>query len=259
MVDLVEKKTYSLDMSRVIRKGSSKTWRASLCDSCGKEAHHIHHKDESRKNNEPSNLQPLCTLCHAKIHGKEPNISELKKLVLYYEKIQKARLAIQVSIKSFTRIGLDIPIELSDEVKKLKALEARYLREIPQYFRENPSEIYCWMISIKGIGNLMAAKVLAFIDLEKVLSVSSLWAYAGLTPDSKREKGKKSNWSHNLKRTCYQLAGCFIKTRAPKYREIYDREKAKQVERGIKKGHAHNRAIRKVAKVFLRDLVSRTG
>ena len=78
-----------------------------------------------------------------------------------------------------------------------------------------------------------------------------------MTPESKKKKGEKANWNQKLKSHCYQLVDCFIKQRTPKYREIYDKEKDKQIKNGIKKGHAHNRAIRKVAKVFLRDLFNK--
>ena len=69
----------------------------------------------------------------------------------------------------------------------------------------------------------------------------------------------------------YRIGDCFIKCRTPKYRDIYDREKAKQLKLGAwdetkKKmdnkevdgspqslGHADNRARRKMVKHFLVD------
>ena len=223
------------------------------CEICGKESHHIHHKDGNHKNNEKNNLQRLCTLCHSKIHGIEPKLSELKKRITYFNKVQKARLAIELSIKSFSRIELEVPKEVKKELDNLIKLENKYEKSINQFFKENPTDIYKWLISIKGIGNILAGKLLSEIDWNKTLKYSSLWKYAGFAPESKKIKGNKANWNHRLKSYCYQLVDCFIKHRTPKYRELYDKEKVKQIEKGIKKGHAHNRAIRKVAKIFLRD------
>ena len=59
--------------------------------------------------------------------------------------------------------------------------------------------------------------------------VSSLWSYAGQTPDSKKTKGKKANWNQELKQICYLISDSFVKHRTPKYREIYDKEKKKQL------------------------------
>lgn len=48
------------------------------------------------------------------------------------------------------------------------------------------------------------------------------------------------------------LADSFIKQRTPLYREIYDKEKQRQLDNnGITKLHAHRRAIRKMMKIFI--------
>src|SRR3990167_6255359 len=52
------------------------------CVICSKESHHTDHIDGNHKNNDPKNLQRLCTLCHAKKHNIEPKISKLKWLVI---------------------------------------------------------------------------------------------------------------------------------------------------------------------------------
>lgn len=229
------------------------------CNRCGKEAHHTHHKDHNHRNNEPSNLERLCTLCHSKEHEIEPKLSELKELVIYYEKVQKAKITIGNSIKSFERIEIDPPQELVGEYKKLREIENQFEKKISNYWKENTSAIYEWMVGIKGIGDVLAAKLLGKINFKNTPSVASLWAYAGLAPNSKKRRGTKANWNQSLKRDCFQLVDCFIKQRTPKYRDIYDREKEKQIANGLKKGHAHNRAIRKAAKVFLRNLFIEVG
>ena len=79
------------------------------CNRCSGETHHTHHKDGNHKNNKLENLERLCTLCHAKEHGIEPRIGELKKLVIYYERMQKERVAVGNQINACKRIAIDPP------------------------------------------------------------------------------------------------------------------------------------------------------
>lgn len=48
----------------------------SACEVCGSESQlGLHHLDEDRTNNSPSNLQTLCAACHTRLHwesGKQP-------------------------------------------------------------------------------------------------------------------------------------------------------------------------------------------
>jgi 5-methylcytosine-specific restriction endonuclease McrA len=230
-----------------------------ICSRCGKEAHHTHHKDHDHKNNKPKNLEPLCTLCHAREHNTTPRFSELRKLVAYYEKIQKIRLYLANSINGFNHIELYPPQELLDELSNIKKIEALFEKKISAYWEQNPTEVYKWATSIRGIADVMVSKILSEINFDKTPSIASLWAYTGMSPETKQRKGRKSNWNHNLKEYCYQLANSFIKQRTEKYRDIYDYEKEKQIKNGLKKGHAHNRAIRKTAKIFLRNLFIENG
>jgi hypothetical protein len=224
------------------------------CNRCHRKAHHKHHKDYNHKNNKPENLENLCTLCHAKEHNIEPSFTELKKLVAYYQKVQKLRVSVALTLKSFRNIELFCPDELTEQEKQLNKLEKKYAKKIEEYWEKNYNKYYRWAINLKGIGDVSIAKILSEINLSKVKSHTSLWAYAGLAPHQKRRKDNKSNWNHKLKTYCYQLADCMVKQRTPKYRAIYDKEKAKQINNDIKRGHAHNRAIRKLIKTFLKDL-----
>jgi hypothetical protein len=229
------------------------------CNRCGEEAHHVHHKDGNNKNNKKGNLESLCTLCHAKEHGIEPRISELKKLVLYFNKVQKMRMSIYQTIESYRNIELQVPDGARNVLEILVGMEKKAEKEIVKHFKNNPTPLYKWLVSIYGIADILAGKMLSEIDFDKTPSEASLWRYAGLAPDSKKKKGQKANYNPRLRAYCSQLADSFIKKRTPKYREVYDKEKEKQIKNGLTKGHAEGRARRKIAKVFLRDLHSRAG
>src|SRR5215471_3219556 len=47
-------------------------YRQAYCERCGTSRNlAIHHKDRNWKNNNPSNLQTLCSVCHTRLHWKE--------------------------------------------------------------------------------------------------------------------------------------------------------------------------------------------
>ena len=91
--------------------------------------------------------------------------------------------------------------------------------------------------------------------------VSTLWSYCGLSvvpdPDKegsfiapKRRKGQKSNWNPFMRTLAYKMSDSWIKCGKGFFREMYDREKEKQLQRGLSKGHSDMRARRKASKIF---------
>jgi len=83
----------------------------------------------------------------------------------------------------------------------------------------------------------------------------------------KRQIGYMSNWNDKFKVLCWKVGQSFIKQKASKsgYRKLYDEIKAKERLKNPKRkkvkgkvmfndGHIHNRALRKVIKIFLANL-----
>nr|AIE98665.1 hypothetical protein [uncultured marine thaumarchaeote KM3_06_C02] len=259
------------NLSKVmLRKKKATVEYCAICQEKGekKVAEQVHHLDENHKNDKPSNLQMVCTLCHAGIHGIEPRLSEMKRLVTLHHRTQQAKIAIDNQVRGFSRIELLVPRFMEDLSDTLTKQEKGYVKEIKKLLDSGDYPIWNWLKEIRGISHITAGKLIAYIDIDKTPGVANLWAYAGQTPDSKRRKGKKSNWNSTLKAVCYQIADLFVKSRTPKYRKIYDDEKERQLaimEGELKleddratpptrKGHAHRRAMRKSVKEFLKDL-----
>ena len=49
-----------------------------VCHNCGEEEDIlVHHRDGDRSNNELSNLIPLCSTCHGKVHGRSDEVAPL--------------------------------------------------------------------------------------------------------------------------------------------------------------------------------------
>jgi hypothetical protein len=126
---------------------------------------------------------------------------------------------------------------------------------------EKPGE---WALSIHGIGPVIAAGLLAHIDVNPwrcmnvkakkkcrqdaacsaacgfhpVHTAGGVWRFAGLDPTAKWEKGKKRPWNADLKVLCWKIGESFARLRnSPNdiYGKVYDERKALEVaknERG---------------------------
>ncbi len=172
----------------------------------------------------------ICTVCHSKIHGTEVRRGKLRRLVVLLTRSQKARIAIDNQIRSFGRIELIVPeymIKISEDLhNKEKELE----KQIIGLLKSGDYKIYEWLKKVKGIGHLLSAKLISMIDIQKTPSPAHLWSFSGQTPDARRKKGVKNKFNPELKMYMFQVGDQFIKHRTPKYRDIYDEEKKKQLE-----------------------------
>lgn len=269
-----------------------------ICVKCGKkEAEHCHykfwetkplktdHRAAEKKN--PEWFEWVCTICHSKIHGIEPKMSEIRDKLILYQRTQKARCAIKNQVRGLSRIEMKIPDDFTILLENLEEQEKKYSKEIKNLLEGKgekttlaldnqnsyvtPYPIYDWLKNIKGISHILSAKLIAYININNSPTVSCLWYYCGQAPQCKKTKGKKANWHQDLKMSCFQISDSFMKQRTPVYRDIYDVEKVKQLKLMEKvkkkskgftkikdlapksKGHAHKKALRKSVKSFLKD------
>lgn len=68
-----------------------------------------------------------------------------------------------------------------------------------------------WLREVHGIGPVIAAGLLAHIDIKKAPTVGHIWRYAGLDPTVKWEKGQKRPWNAKLKTLCWKAGQSFMK------------------------------------------------
>jgi len=230
------------------------------CVKCKKrESTDTHHIDGDHKNNTPKNILNICTLCHAEIHGISPKKSELKRQVIFRDRVIKTRNVIENQIRGFSRIEYKIPDKWDTELKiwndELKQIE----KKIKTLLDSGDYPLWERLKEVKGISYNTSAKLISYIDIANSRYVSSLWRYCGLDATHiKRTKGCKEGDAKKFgvpflkKEILGVLADSFIKQRTQPYRGIYDSEKERQLNNnGITKGHAHRRAIRKMMKVFM--------
>lgn len=82
-------------------------------------------------------------------------------------------------------------------------------------------------------------------------------APVGVAP--KRRRGQQANWNTSARSRAYLIATSCIKQRHSPYRHVYEQGRKKYADtivngKPITDGHAHNRALRLVAKTVLKDL-----
>jgi hypothetical protein len=100
-----------------------------------------------------------------------------------------------------------------------------------------------WAKSITGIGPVIAAGLMAHIDIEKAPTVGHIWRYAGLDPTVTWNTGEKRPWNASLKVICWKAGESFVKVSnndKDVYGHYYAERKAFENER--------NEAVRVVPK-----------
>ena len=68
-----------------------------------------------------------------------------------------------------------------------------------------------WAKSIMGIGTVLAAGLLAHIDITKAPTVGHIWRFAGLDPTVEWEKSEKRPWNAALKTLTWKIGESFVK------------------------------------------------
>ena len=84
-------------------------------------------------------------------------------------------------------------------------------------------------MGICGIGPVIAAGLLAHIDIERAPTVGHIWNFAGLNPDQEWSKGQKRPWNAKLKTLCWKIGQSFVKVSNNDkdfYGKIYQERKA---------------------------------
>lgn len=91
-----------------------------------------------------------------------------------------------------------------------------------------------WARSIHGIGPVIAAGLLAHIDITRAPTAGHIWSFAGLVPGQKWEKGERRPFNAALKTLCWKIGESFVKVSGNEkafYGQIYLQRKALEVQR----------------------------
>jgi hypothetical protein len=110
-----------------------------------------------------------------------------------------------------------------------------------------------WMRKIYGIGPVLAAGILAHIDIEKAPTAGHIWQFAGIAGDNQRpwEKNKKRPFNATLKTLCWKIGQSFMKFSNVDecyYGTIYRERKAYEIARN-ESGTLRDYALARAEKV----------
>ena len=133
---------------------------------------------------------------------------EARFLVDAYYTMQDNRIRAAAQEKSLDKDG-DPHGVLSWLKDQNSTLEKQIQRALDRYSTAHP--VGEWLRSNKGIGPVIAAGMLAHIDIHKAPTVGHIWRFAGLDPTSKWGKGEKRPWNTALKVLCWKAGESFVK------------------------------------------------
>lgn len=134
--------------------------------------------------------------------------SEARFLVDAYYAMQENRIRTGGQIRSLTE-SQEPHAVLQWLNAQDTALEGQIKRALGRYADSNP--LGEWAQSVRGIGPVITAGLLAHIDITLAPTVGHIWRFAGLDPTRTWEKGQKRPWNASLKTLCWKIGESFVK------------------------------------------------
>jgi len=192
----------------------------------------------------------------------ERPVSPLRWLADTYEQTQRLRIQLSNRIGAVQREADagPVPRSASQSLLLIGQAERALTRDMEEALAGHPA--MAWLGQVKGIGPVLATKILAHVEIDRAPTISALWRFAGYAViDGARERPVKGggplHYCIRLKTACYLVCTSFVKlgARSP-YREVYDHGRAVYLETrpDWTKGHQHLAAMRRTTKLFLSHL-----
>jgi len=135
---------------------------------------------------------------------------EARYLVDTYYQMQDYRISTSNQARSMDKEDESEPHMTLDFFKRqMETLERQVRTVLDTWTSTDP--LGEWAKSITGIGPVIAAGLMAHIDIEKAPTVGHIWRYAGLDPTVTWGKGEKRPWNASLKVICWKAGESFVK------------------------------------------------
>lgn len=137
-------------------------------------------------------------------------VNEARFLVDTYYQLQHERITTASRIRALS--GEQEPHALmSWLLRQFETLENQVKLSLDKY--SDNFDAGEWAKSQIGIGPVIAAGLLAYIDPEHCTHAAKVWRYAGLAPHYDWKKGEKRPWNGALKTLCaFKMGESFVKT-----------------------------------------------
>jgi hypothetical protein len=150
--------------------------------------------------------------------------AEARFLVDAYYSMQDARIRADGQVRSILQHPVETGEIDADSGEPIKAvephdvlkwlavqnatLEGQVRRALEKYVNVHP--VGDWLTGVHGIGPVIAAGLLAHIDIHQAPTVGHIWRFAGLDPTVKWEKKTKRPWNAQLKVLCWKAGESFV-------------------------------------------------
>lgn len=159
---------------------------------------------------------------------------EVRYLVDSYYMMQENRKRADNQIRALNETGE--PHEVIEWLaKNNRDLENQIKVALDVYSGNHP--VGQWARSVHGIGPVIAAGLIAHIDITKAPTAGHIWSFAGQDPTKEWGKGERRPWNANLKTLCWKIGESFVKVSNKEgafYGQLYKDRKELEIERNEK-------------------------
>lgn len=163
-------------------------------------------------------------------------VREARYLVDTYYALQDFRIASSNQQKALAKGD---PAEPAEAIRwlnlQMETLEGQIKSMLDKWSSAQPMGE--WARAVTGIGPVIAAGLLANIDISRAPTAGHIWRFAGLDPTRKWGKGEKRPWNASLKRLCWLIGESFVKVSGNK-NDVYGKLYLQRKEYESKKNEA---------------------
>ena len=186
----------------------------------------------------PTNIEdfefdvPLFRKMTSDVRSMSTNLDQrsIREIVAAYYRIQEDRIALAAQARELRKA--ESPYELCEFLSDNLGYMETSLKTPLKLFAETYA-VGRWALSQYGIGPVIAAGLIAHIDISKAPTAGSVWRYAGLDPTSKWEKGQKRPFNAELKTLSWKVGQSFMKFSGRDqcfYGKLYQQDKERRTK-----------------------------
>lgn len=141
--------------------------------------------------------------------------TEARFLVDLYYTMQKQRIALNNRISALRRDAAKagVPAEPHSAFlwvfEQFEVLEEQVKKLLQAYTKGH--EMAWFFDQTCGVGPVLAAGLLAHIDIHKAPTAGHIWSFAGLVDGVKWKRGQRRPWNAALKTICWKIGDSFVK------------------------------------------------
>lgn len=186
--------------------------------------------------------------------------SEARYLVDLYYTMQGSRIVVNNQVLALERDAKktgtppEPHLALSWVLNASETLETQIKKILSWYVVDHP--MYWFFDNTLGIGPVLAAGLLAHIDITKSPTVGHIWSFAGLNPLAEWKKGERRPWNAALKVLCWKIGDSFVKNSSREdayYGQLYRKRKELEIARNEAGAFADQAKKILATKTFRRD------